>query len=236
MVKTSADSLLQVINDILDFSKIEAGKLELDPTPFALAGQSRCGRQVRWVSGRTRKGLELICHVAPDSARRLVGDSLRLRQVVINLVGNAIKFTDRGEVVVQVDVEADVGRSGLSALHRARHRHRHPAGKAACHLRGIHASRCLDDAQLRRHRLGSGHHVATGRADGRSNLGRKRTWHRQHLPFHRSTRKTFGHLSETLVRPRGPGATASPDRRRQCHQPCDARGDSHELADAPGRV
>ena len=92
MVKSSADSLLQVINDILDFSKIEAGKLELDPLPFAL--RDSLGATVKALGLRANeKGLELICHIAPEVPDVLVGDVLRLRQIVTNLVGNAIKFT-----------------------------------------------------------------------------------------------------------------------------------------------
>jgi two-component system, sensor histidine kinase and response regulator len=107
MVKTSADSLLQVINDILDFSKIEAGKLELDPTPFAL--RDSLGATVKALGLRAHeKGLELICHVGPEVPEGLVGDALRLRQIVTNLVGNAIKFTERGEVAMRVEVEEEI--------------------------------------------------------------------------------------------------------------------------------
>jgi two-component system, sensor histidine kinase and response regulator len=104
MVKSSADSLLQVINDILDFSKIEAGKLELDPIPFAL--RDSLGATVKALGLRAHeKGLELICHIGTEVPDQLVGDALRLRQVLTNLVGNAIKFTERGEVVVRVEGE-----------------------------------------------------------------------------------------------------------------------------------
>jgi two-component system sensor histidine kinase/response regulator len=106
MVKTSADSLLQVINDILDFSKIEAGKFELDPTPFGL--RDSLGATMRALSLRAHeKRLELICHIGAEVPDGLVGDWLRLRQVVTNLVGNAIKFTERGEVAMRVIVEGE---------------------------------------------------------------------------------------------------------------------------------
>jgi signal transduction histidine kinase/CheY-like chemotaxis protein/HPt (histidine-containing phosphotransfer) domain-containing protein len=106
MVKTSADSLLQVINDILDFSKIEAGKLELDPVPFAL--RDSLGATLKALGLRAHdKGLELICHIGPEVPDGLVGDSLRLRQILTNLVGNAIKFTARGEVAMRVEVTAE---------------------------------------------------------------------------------------------------------------------------------
>jgi two-component system, sensor histidine kinase and response regulator len=108
MVKASADSLLQVINDILDFSKIEARKLELDPTPFAL--RDTLGAAVRALGLRAQmKGLELICEIEPQVPDGLIGDSLRLRQIITNLVGNAIKFTERGEVVLRVEASKDAG-------------------------------------------------------------------------------------------------------------------------------
>jgi two-component system, sensor histidine kinase and response regulator len=106
MVKTSADSLLQVINDILDFSKIEAGKLELDPYPLAL--RDSLGAAVQALGLRAHeKGLELVCRIGTDVPDGLVGDALRLRQILTNLVGNAIKFTATGEVALNVDVEGE---------------------------------------------------------------------------------------------------------------------------------
>jgi signal transduction histidine kinase/DNA-binding response OmpR family regulator/HPt (histidine-containing phosphotransfer) domain-containing protein len=101
LVKLSAESLLGVINDILDFSKIEAGKLELDSLPFPL--RDSLGDTMKTLALRAgQKGLELACHVHPDAPDALVGDAGRLRQILVNLVGNAIKFTERGEVVVSV--------------------------------------------------------------------------------------------------------------------------------------
>jgi PAS domain S-box-containing protein len=109
MVKTSAESLLTVINDILDFSKIEAGKLELDPVEFEL--RDVVADTVRSLSLRANaKKLELACHVPADVPEFVVGDPFRLRQVLVNLVGNAIKFTERGEVVVRVQAEREAGR------------------------------------------------------------------------------------------------------------------------------
>ena len=101
MVRKSADSLLGLINDILDFSKIEAGKLDLDQTEFAL--RDALGDTLSTLSLRAyQKGLELACDIAPDVPDGLVGDPGRLRQVVVNLVGNALKFTEKGEVLVSV--------------------------------------------------------------------------------------------------------------------------------------
>ncbi len=104
MVKTSAESLLGVINDILDFSKIEARKLQLDVLDFAL--RPLLDEVMRTLALRAQqKGLELACRVSPDAPETVCGDPGRLRQILVNLVGNAIKFTERGEVVVEVRPE-----------------------------------------------------------------------------------------------------------------------------------
>ncbi len=104
MAKISADSLLGIINDILDFSKIESGKLELEWTGFDL--RETIGDTVKTLAARAqKKGLELILHVHPDVPTAVVGDPLRLSQVIVNLVGNAIKFTEHGEVAVQIATE-----------------------------------------------------------------------------------------------------------------------------------
>jgi PAS domain S-box-containing protein len=101
MVRVSAESLLTVINDILDFSKIEARKLHLEAVDFSL--RDSLGDTMKALAVRAlQKGLELACHVPPDVPDALTGDPGRLRQVLVNLIGNAIKFTDRGEVVVEV--------------------------------------------------------------------------------------------------------------------------------------
>jgi len=103
-VWTSACSLLTLINDILDFSKIEAGKLHLDSIDFSL--RECLGDAVKTLGIRAQeKGLELICHIPPEVPDGLTGDPGRLRQIVVNLAGNAVKFTDQGQVVVRVDVE-----------------------------------------------------------------------------------------------------------------------------------
>src|SRR5439155_3006120 len=100
-----ADNLLGLLNDLLDFSKIEAGKMVLDPADFSL--RTAVGDTLRALAVRAhKKGLELVCQVQPDVPDALVGDAGRLRQVLLNLVGNAIKFTDTGEVVVTVECEA----------------------------------------------------------------------------------------------------------------------------------
>ena len=106
MVKTSADALLDIINDILDFSKVEAGKLELDSASFSL--RSTLSRTLKPLALRAhQKGLELAVDVAWDTPDALVGDPGRLRQVLLNLVGNALKFTERGSVVVRMRAEEE---------------------------------------------------------------------------------------------------------------------------------
>ena len=103
-VRSSAESLLTILNDILDFSKIESRRLELESTVFSLA--DLVADALKPLSVRAdQKGLELIEDVALDVPHGLVGDPLRLRQVLVNLVGNALKFTDRGHVILAVVVE-----------------------------------------------------------------------------------------------------------------------------------
>jgi signal transduction histidine kinase/DNA-binding response OmpR family regulator len=100
----SAETLINVINDILDFSKIEAGRLDLDETPFRLA--ETLSGTVRTLGYRAdEKGLALMLEISPEVPDALIGDVNRLRQVLVNLVGNAIKFTERGEVVLKVELE-----------------------------------------------------------------------------------------------------------------------------------
>jgi PAS domain S-box-containing protein len=105
MVKESADSLLVIINDILDFSKIESGKFELDPIEFSVT--DAVTETARPLAIRAeQKGLKLTCHVAPNVPAYCFGDAARLRQILVNLVGNAIKFTETGEIAVLVELES----------------------------------------------------------------------------------------------------------------------------------
>ncbi len=102
----SAVSLLGIINDILDFSKIEAGRLELDDAPFDLREVVEDVAELCAESAHS-KGIELLCAIPPDMSTALRGDAVRLRQILVNLVGNAVKFTERGEVLVSVSVGAE---------------------------------------------------------------------------------------------------------------------------------
>jgi two-component system, sensor histidine kinase and response regulator len=108
IVRSSAQMLLTVLNDILDFSKIEAGKLELEAVDVDLRrlAEDLC----EFLLPRAEeKGLDLVCDVAPSLAGRVKGDPTRLRQILMNLLGNSIKFTERGQVVLQVSAEAAEG-------------------------------------------------------------------------------------------------------------------------------
>jgi len=110
-VESAAGSLLGIINDLLDFSKIEAGKLDLDPTEFAL--RPLVDDTLRALAARAHlKGLELVCNVSSDVPDGVIGDAGRLRQVLVNLVGNAIKFTDQGEVEIRVGLADDRAADG----------------------------------------------------------------------------------------------------------------------------
>lgn len=104
LVQQSAESLLSLLNDILDFSKVEAGRLALEDIEFDL--RDEVGNAVQTLTMHAAsKNIELVCHIPADVPDRLVGDPRRLRQVVINLVGNAIKFTEEGEVEVDIAVD-----------------------------------------------------------------------------------------------------------------------------------
>ena len=108
IVKQSADCLLRLLNDILDFSKIEAGKMELDITDLDVRDVVGDALQVR-APDAAKKGIELVHRVADDIPRRLQGDPGRLRQIVLNLIGNAVKFTHQGEIVVEAKFERRTG-------------------------------------------------------------------------------------------------------------------------------
>ncbi len=105
-VMTSADSLLELINDILDFSKIEAGKLELAPTQFSLR-DCIADAMTTMAIGADNKGLELVYSIPSNIPDAVIGDPGRIRQILVNLIGNAIKFTAQGEVAVSAKLEIE---------------------------------------------------------------------------------------------------------------------------------
>jgi len=108
ILKASADSLLAIINEILDFSKIEAGKLELDIVDVNLRDILETMAKELSLAAHA-KGIEITCEVPPEIPELILADPTRLRQIVVNLMGNAIKFTERGEVSVTAALDSAVG-------------------------------------------------------------------------------------------------------------------------------
>jgi len=115
MIQESANALLYLLNDILDFSKIEASRLELDSIDFSVS--ETVGSAAKLLALRAaERGLELACRVAPEVPDGVIGDPARLRQVLVNLAGNAIKFTHEGEVVIDVTLAEKAARPGRVRL------------------------------------------------------------------------------------------------------------------------
>ncbi len=113
-IRHSAEGLLKIINDILDFSKIEAGKLELDDAPFDVEQVAEEAAELLAEAAHA-KGIELICQLQPGLRATCTGDGMRLRQVLINLLGNAVKFTEQGQVILRV-TEQEGGEPGRPLL------------------------------------------------------------------------------------------------------------------------
>jgi two-component system, sensor histidine kinase and response regulator len=131
-VTHSGQALLGIINDILDFAKIESGKFELSTTPFepreiiaeiAELFAERCAK----------KGLEFVYFIAEDVPVVLVGDPIRLRQILVNLIGNAVKFTERGEILVEVSL-GRIQNDAVVLNLAVEDTHRHRAGSARAHF------------------------------------------------------------------------------------------------------
>ncbi len=181
--RSSADLLLRVINDILDFSKIEAGRLDLEPAAFSL--RESLGEAIKAFGPRAhRKVLELALHVRPDAPDGVVGDAMRLGQVLTNLLGNAIKFTDHGEVVLKVGVESVTERRVCLHFAVTDTGPGIPPDKQRLDLRRFRPGRQHHGPPVRRHGSGAGHLRAAGRVDGRAHLGRERGRQGEHLPLH----------------------------------------------------
>ena len=223
MVKSSAAHLLHIINDILDFSKIEAGYLSIEARPFDLRRDLGTTLEAMALQAH-QKGLDLRLTVAPEVPAIVVGDLDRLRQVIVNIVGNAIKFAHQGEVAVAVEIAEGEMPSADSAtkekpelrnpqpgdrvaLLRPRHRHRHSAREAGADLCRVRASRRVDHAPLRRLRAGTHHLRAAGRDDGRAHMGGELRGPRQHVPLQ-------GALARPARRERRSADLASTEQRR----------------------
>ncbi len=179
---------MRVINDILDYSKIEAGKLDLDPIEFVL--RDLVEETLEAIAIRAhQKGLELACEIHPDVPERVLGDPGRLRQVFNNLVGNSIKFTERGEIVVSVNVRGQAGSDldlGFAVTDTG-------IGIAPEKQRLIFEPFAQADGSttpLRRDRPGTDNLLANRGADGGPNCDRERNRTGQHVSVQRPLRKS----------------------------------------------
>ncbi len=153
-IRNAAESLLTLVNDVLDFSKIEAGKLVLERAPFNFGDTLReVERLFRTEVRKKNLDFTVVDHTAraPGISRRtasIVGDALRLKQVLINLIGNAIKFTEVGSVTVDAHAAARRQRRARDRSSGDRHRHRHQQGAADAPVRVVPAGGNVDDAAL----------------------------------------------------------------------------------------
>ncbi len=221
-VENSGRHLLGIINDILDFSKIESGHLELEEVEFEL-GDALENTLAMFAQPAEKKGLELLADLPPDTRRSVRGDPFRLRQVVGNLLNNAIKFTDHGEVVVRARL-LDEDDDPLPAVHQRRgHRHRHPRAGAGEDLRAVLPARRLDHPPVRRHRPRPGDLPPPRRADGRRDrLGQRSPARAPHFHIELRLPKGSQHARGAALRRRARrGARAGGGRQR--HQPRDPR-------------
>ncbi len=178
-----AYSLLSLLNDILDLSKIEAGKMTLEKIPFdvrALLADCIKAHQPK----AQENSVALLSEVSADVPQQITGDPLRIRQILANLVSNAVKFTEHGSVAVRMDGEF----SGWVGIHAPNHgagqRHRNSSRQAAFHLRQIYAGRRQCQPQVRRDGIGPGDHPETGGTAWRRDQREQRTRPWNHLHRH----------------------------------------------------
>ncbi len=177
--RRSAESLLTIIDDVLDFSKIEAGRLELEAEAIDLVELTGELRHLLWPRAQAR-GLRLIVTLDAAVPDVVLGDPVRLRQILVNLITNAIKFSEDGEIVLTIEPDA----RGPHALRRRRSGHRDRRRHARPPVRAVHAGRRVDDAALRRDRPRPGDQPAARGADGRRDGCDVAPGRRQHLPLH----------------------------------------------------
>ncbi len=168
-VSTSASALLALIEDLLDYSKIEAGRFDAEPQP--MSPREIADNVVELLAAKAfAKDIGLGCHVAPDVPQMITADPGRVRQVLLNLLGNAIKFTDAGGVLLTV-TRTTSAEERHDTLFGRRHRSRAAAQRHRAHLRGVRAGRRQFDPHPWRRGPGPRHLQAARRLDGRHHLG-----------------------------------------------------------------
>jgi len=183
LVRTSSEALLTILNDILDYSKIEAEHLELESIPFDLPKVVHATATLLAVRAR-EKHLELTVDVPPDVPQMVRGDPTRVRQVLMNLIGNAIKFTEQGEVDVSASVIQRDGGGAAVQFHVRDTGIGIPEDAARHHLQGVDAGGRVDDTTLRRDGPRPRDLAAPGSADGRRARGHERGGPRQRVQLH----------------------------------------------------
>ena len=177
-MRTSGETLLSLIEEILDFSKIEAGRIDLAARPFVLAAFVEEAVELLGPRAQT-KGLEICSYVDERLPTRVVGDAARLRQVLFNLAGNAIKFTDRGGVSIIVEPDS---RPDVVAISVRDTGIRHFGRRPTADLCGIRAGRRRLGTQIRRHRPRPDHLQTDRREHGRDDHRRERSRRGRNLP------------------------------------------------------
>ena len=181
----SAENLLTIVNDILDLSKLEAGRIVLESEDFLLTQPAEDVVSILHPKAQ-ENGNELFYTIDPDTRLSLRGDVGRIRQVLFNLVGNAVKFTQRGKIHIRFSPDPAGARRHHSHRRSQRHRHRHPAGVHRPAVRAVLPGRRFDHAALRRHRPRSGDLPPALPASRRRYQRPERTRQRQHLHLHRA--------------------------------------------------
>ncbi len=203
--------------------------MRLEETDFAL--RDTVGNALKVLAVKAHeKGIELVADIAHDVPDSLSGDPLRLQQILINLLGNAVRFTERGEVVLRIAADLDAEERHPARL-GLRHGHRHPEGPPDEGLRSLRPGRQLAHAQVRRHGPRPEHRVAAREAHGRAHLARERGGRRQHVPLHGAvSARDAAHVAAARGRRQGAGPE-DPHRRRPPHQPPHPRRRAHLLGD-----
>ena len=185
--RKAGSQLLDLINDILDLSKVESGHLTLENLDFDLGEVLDKTLEIMAIRAH-EKGLEIALRIAPGVPKALVGDPARLRQVLINLIGNAIKFTEKGEVIVRVECDPDDETPGALRFAVCDTGIGIPEDARELIFAPVFAGRYVHDAQVRRDWARSDHLVARGRADEGTDMDGGRHRNRQHILLHRALR------------------------------------------------